>query len=102
MTDEDFRREVHDLAGRVEELEEERERLKRLPDAVARLEGALGALTRVVNSRFDSVDQGVANAKPGRDFWLKLILGGVVPVLVALITGYFLLKAGLAQSGAPK
>jgi hypothetical protein len=56
----------------------------------------VATLTRVVNMRFDNVDKGVKDAKPSWDFWLKFIIGAVVPVTIAIISGYFLLKAGLA------
>jgi uncharacterized protein YoxC len=99
VTDEDLKREVHDLADKVEKLEGQQDRLSKLPDAVSRLEGAVSTLTRVVNMRFDNVDKGVKEAKPGWDFWLKFIIGAVVPVAIAIISGYFLLKAGLAGAG---
>lgn len=94
MTDDDLKQEVHDLAERIEGLEEEGDRLRRLPDAVSRLEGAVSALARLVTTRFDNVDRGVKKAS-GWDLAYKFAIGVLVPLAVALITGYFLLKSQL-------
>jgi hypothetical protein len=93
MTDDELQGVVHDLAERVETLEEERDRLKLLPDAVAELKGAVQTLSGLVTLRFDGLQGPVekaASVKTAVQF-AAIVL---VPIIVALLGGYFALRAG--------
>lgn len=93
MTDDELQEEVHDLRGRVEALEEVHDRLQKLPDAVAELTGTVKTLTTMVTSRFDHVDQGVDRAS-GIKTAITFASVVIVPILIALIGGYFALRSG--------
>lgn len=89
------------LRERIEDLEDEREAIKELPQAVAELHGAVGVLQSLVTSRFDGIEPKVDKAASLRTA-LQFAAVVIVPVLVALIGGYFALKAGLASSASTK
>lgn len=94
MTPEEIEAEVHELREKVEDLENEREALQRLPTAVAELAGAVRVLQGLVTSRFDNVDQTIQKAGSVKTA-IQFASVVIVPVLVALIGGYFVLKAGV-------
>lgn len=97
LDDAELRDAVHDLATRVERLEENADRLSKVPDAVAELKGAVQTLSSLVVTRFDGLQPSVekaASLKTAVQF-AAIVL---VPILVALIGGYVALKAG---SGGP-
>lgn len=86
-------RKVDELVERVEDLENERETIKHLPHAFAKLAGTVDTLKDLIIERFDRVDGGVEKAtslKTAIQFAAVLLL----PILLALIGGYFTLKAG--------
>jgi hypothetical protein len=102
---EKVRRGLARLADRVDDLENERDAIKRIPQAVGELKGMTEAIQVQVNSlmtsmtgRFDNVEDGIRRATPGWDFWLKFIIGAIVPVALTIIGGYFALKAGVHDS----
>lgn len=92
-SDEELRAEVSELSKKVEDLQEESDRLRGLPDAVAELKGTIATLQQLVLGRFDQVQAGVdksSSIKTAIQFAAVL----VVPILIAIIGGYFALKAG--------
>lgn len=97
MTDDDLRKKVEALAQEVDDLREQQERLTTLPDAVAKLHGTVETLQALVMSRFDRVDGGVEKAASIRTA-ITFASVVIVPILVAIIGGYFALKAGLASA----
>jgi uncharacterized protein YoxC len=97
VTPEEIHREVRDLRERIEDLENEREAIKRLPTAVAELKGAVHVLQDLVVEEFGAVRKGVDNAT-GMKTAIQFAAVVLVPVIVALIGGYFVLRVGLAGS----
>lgn len=95
MTEDDLRAEVAELRDRIEVLEHEQEKLARLPDAVAELKGMVATLSSMITNRFDTVDQSVDKAA-GIKTAITFMSVVMVPILVALIGGYFALRAGVA------
>lgn len=93
MTEEEIKHTVRELRDRVDDLEQERERLAKLPDAVAELKGTVQTLSTLVVSRFDKVDVGVDKAASLKT---AIQFAGVVlvPIILALIGGYVALKTG--------
>lgn len=87
---------VAELARRVRHLEEQLMDMAGLPDAVARVEGALETLTRLVGEKLTTVQQAAEKATSVKSaiMFVSVVL---VPILVALIGGYFVLKAGAAR-----
>jgi ribosomal protein L29 len=98
MSDAELQDEIHDLRTRVCRLEEARDQVMKLPEAVSELRGALEVLTDLVTGRFDSLVPAVEKASSLKT---AIQFAGVVlvPILVALIGGYVLLKTG-ATGGA--
>lgn len=87
----EVKRLAEELAERVEDLENEREAIKRLPTAVAELHGTVNTLKELVLKKLDGISETVT---PGRwDTLLKFAQFVIVPILVALITGWFLYKS---------
>ncbi|HEX7088680.1 MAG TPA: hypothetical protein VF192_00995 [Longimicrobiales bacterium] len=88
------------LLERVDDLENERAALSRLPQTVWELKGMVATLTGIVNARVDTTVTNPADPPPEQartvDTLIKFASLVLVPILVALIGGYFALKAGLA------
>lgn len=103
MTDDEIKREVNDIADqveanrrRIEELEEETEALSRVPEAVAELKGAVLTLSGLVNRVSNGADRiEKANSVKTAIQFAAIV---IVPILVALLGGYFVIRAG-APSG---
>lgn len=93
MTEEELSNEVHDLIDRVQALEENADRVAQLPDAVAQLTGAVQTLTSMVQGRFDGVDAHVREAT-GLKTAIQFASVVIIPIIIALIGGYFALRAG--------
>lgn len=93
MTDDEIRREVHDLRERVSDLEDETDALKRVPEAVAELTGAVKVLKDLVVK----VDNGATRIERASSMKTALQFAAVVivPILVALLGGYFVIRAGV-------
>jgi hypothetical protein len=93
---------VADLVGRVEDLENERDAIKNLPGAVATIAGQVQVLHDIVIQGFDGHKR-VIESEDGQtiqkanswDTAIKVAAGVVVPLLVALIGGYVLLRTSL-------
>lgn len=94
MTENEIQQRVDQLAHTVEELQEEHDRLRQLPDAVARLEGAVQTLSSMVTNRFDGIQAPVEKAASVKTA-IQFAAVVLVPILVALIGGYVALKAGV-------
>lgn len=82
------REDLKEIMGRLDDLENERVAIKSLPDAVARLAGQVEVL-------IDLVTGGNAKLEKATSFKSAIAFASVViiPVLVAIIGGYFALKA---------
>jgi hypothetical protein len=105
LTDGDLRAEVEELAGRIETLEQEQERLHGLPDAFAKLTGAFDQLNRIVVARWGMKDipedqrENFAHKANNFDTFMKFAIGFILPIILSVIAGYFMLKAaGLGAS----
>lgn len=98
------RDDLRSVQEELEDVQNELEGLKRLPMALAKLTGLVERIEKQVDrlmdnmlTRFDGLDGKV-------DKWssMKTLAGYIaailVPILVALIGGYFALKAGLRQA----
>lgn len=96
MTEEEIQHTVLDLKQRVEELEEEREKLRQLPEAVAELKGMVVTLSGMVTTRFDGIQPSVEKAASVKTA-IQFASVVIVPILLALIGGYFALKSGTAK-----
>lgn len=96
MSDAELQEEIHDLRTRVSRLEEVRDQVMKLPEAVSELRGALDVLTDLVTSRFDGMAPAVEKAAGIRTA-IQFSAAVLVPILVALIGGYVLLKAGVPR-----
>jgi hypothetical protein len=97
---------LNELSNRIDDLENERDSIKAIPMAVGELKGIVEAtrdqvntLMRSMTGRFDNVDSGIERATPGWEWWLKFCIGVIVPLLLAIISGYFLLRAGVQSNG---
>lgn len=90
--DEELAREVRSLAERIADLEEDRDRLKGMPEAVAEIKGMVTALSGMVQSGFKSVGEGVDKAA-GVKTAITFAAVVIVPILVAIIGGYFAFKS---------
>jgi phage-related minor tail protein len=93
LSDAELQREVHDLRTRVSRLEEAREQVMKLPEAVSELRGALEVLTDLVTSRFDGITPAVEKASSVRTA-IQFAGAVLVPIIVALIGGYVLIRTG--------
>lgn len=98
MSDAELQDEIHDLRTRVGRLEENAAQVLKLPDAVAELRGALEVLTDLVTSRFDGMAPAVERASSIKTA-IQFASVVLVPILVALIGGYVLIKTGVAVGG---
>jgi uncharacterized protein YoxC len=96
MSEDELQEEVHDLRERVEVLESNADRLARLPDAVAELTGTVKTLSTIVTGRFDQVDTHVDQVT-GVKTAIQFASVVIVPILLALIGGYFALKTGAGR-----
>lgn len=94
MSEDELQAEVHDLRERVERIEANSDRLSKLPDAVAELSGAVKLLTDIVTGGFDKVDQEVQDAT-GIKTAIQFASVVIVPIILALIGGYFALRTGV-------
>lgn len=93
MTEDEIREEVRDLRERVDDLEHEQEALARVPEAVAELKGMVKTLRDVVIK----VGDGAARIEKASSMRTALQFAAVVivPILVALLGGYFVIRAGV-------
>lgn len=91
--DEDVKEVIKELKRRMKALEDEMLDLAGLPGAVERLEGVVDTLKEVVLKRLDGVHEGVEKAASLRSA-ITFASVVIVPILVALIGGYFVLKTG--------
>jgi hypothetical protein len=92
------RREFEQLSERLGDVENEMLALKDLPAAVARNTGSIQTLISLVQAGFDGIGKPLerpTDAKSAIQFAAVVI----VPVLVALIGGYFVLQAAGAAHG---
>lgn len=87
---------AHELAERVGDLENEREAIKNLPTAVAELHGAVTVLRELVLERIDGV-----SSKVDRLAKVEIILKYLVPLIIALIGGWFAIKAASLNHSPP-
>lgn len=97
MTPDEVVKEISDLRERVEDLEDEADTLKRLPEALAELRGMVKALKDVVVK----IDGGADRIERANSLKTAVQFAAVVivPILVALIGGYFLVKSQGVSSG---
>lgn len=93
LSDAELQVEVHDLRERVEKLEDGADKLADLPDAVSELNGSVKVLNQMVLGRFDHVDESVQQAT-GLRTAITFASVVIVPIVIALIGGYFALKTG--------
>lgn len=107
MTDEDLRQEVEELASKVALMESEQERLKGIPDALSKLVGTVETLNGIVLARWGlkgvppEQRESVAQRASTADTLVKFSQFVLLPIVLALIGGYFALKAaGLSAGGA--
>jgi hypothetical protein len=91
--DERIFKEVKELRRRVEELEEDRDKLLNLPEALAEVKGMVVTLQGLITSGFDGIKPGIEKASSVKTAitFASVVL---VPIIVALIGGYFVLQAG--------
>lgn len=89
----DLRQEILGLKEHVEDQDAELERLRGLPEAIAELKGVISNLQQLVLTRFDTVDKGVERASSLKTA-VQFAAVIVVPVVIAIIGGYFALRAG--------
>lgn len=101
LSDAEIQDEIHDLRTRVGRLEEARDQVMKLPQAVAELRGALEVLTDLVTMRFDGIAPAVEKASSLKTA-VQFAAIVLVPILVALIGGYALIKTGAGVGGAAK
>lgn len=96
LSDAELQEEVHDLRERVGRLEENSDRLAKLPDAVAELTGTVRTLTQLVTGRFDHIDESVEKVT-GVKTAITFASVVIVPIIIALLGGYFALKTGSSK-----
>jgi hypothetical protein len=88
---------LKEILDRIDDLEAEIKRLIELPERLAELRGEVKSLRALVINRADSIQSGVdkaANIKTAIQFAAVVL----VPILVALIGGYFVLRAGIPSA----
>lgn len=86
---------LDELEERVEDLENEREAIKQLPSQMALLKGAVEVLQALVLAQSQRVSKATS--------WTTAVQFAavvIVPLLVALIGGYFVLKASGVDVGS--
>lgn len=93
LIDEDL---IRDLLERVDDLENEREAIKELPEAVAQLRGSVEVLQTLVITQTQKVTRATSLTTA-----VQFAAVVIVPLLVAIIAGYFALKAAGISVGAP-
>lgn len=110
MTDEErarLQKKVKELCERVEDLENERDAIKELPTAVAMLAGKVDTLRDIVLQGFDprkktiETSEGDIEKASSWDVAFKVAVSFILPILLAIISGYFLLKSQIPQTPPP-
>lgn len=91
----DIHETLQELCNRMEMLEDEHDAIAKLPNEVAELSGKVDTLQTMLLARMDGVSTSVDKATSVKTA-IQFAAVVVVPVLVALIGGYFALRAGLA------
>jgi hypothetical protein len=91
MTTEEANDELFQLIRRIEILEQDVDKLEELPTQVSSLAGEVKTLTRLVTARFDNI-QGPIEKAAGIKTAVQYAAVVIVPILVAIIGGYFVLK----------
>lgn len=88
---------IQELLERIEDLENEREAIKELPEAVAQLRGSVETLQTLVVAQSQKVTKATSWSTA-----LQFAAVVIVPLMIALIGGYFALKTAGVSVGAQK
>lgn len=89
-------KEIHELKERVESLEEDREEIKQIPLAISELKGQVNTLHSLLVVKLEGVQSGVEKATSVRTA-IQFASVVLVPILVAILGGYFALRAGVTK-----
>jgi hypothetical protein len=94
MSTSELQLEVYQLRDRLERIEDLSDKVSTVSTSVAELSGTVKTLSQIVTGRFDGLDKGI-EAATGVKTAITFASVVIVPIIIALIGGYFALKTGV-------